>query len=261
MSELVLINVADAVATLTLNRPERLNAWTREMARDYFALLRECGDDPSVRAIVVTGAGRGFCAGADASLLEDVVAGGAPLSSDKTPQWLATLIPKPVIAAVNGPCAGMGLIQALFCDIRFASELAKFASSFVRRGLIAEHGTSWTLPRAVGTHHAMDILLSGRAFLADEAVRMGLVNRVYPADELLDSTRAYARDLARYSSPAAMAVIKDQVWNDPQLDLPSAVRRSDELLQECLQWPDFGEGVASFAEKRQPAFPPWPRSS
>ena len=252
----VLMEVHDHVCTLTLNRPERLNAWTRELEREYFDLLIECGKDPDVRAIIVTGAGRGFCAGADSSLLTEIVDGAAPFSSAETPQWLATQIPKPVIAAVNGACAGMGLIQMLYCDIRFAAAGAKFSSSFARRGLIAEHGISWTLPRAASLPHAMDILLSGRVFLAEEALSMGLLNRVCTAEELLPAAQEYASELARFSSPSAMAVIKQQVWNDSVLSLPAAATRSDELLEACAQQPDFREGVNSFLEGRVPEFPP-----
>ncbi|MGH7899004.1 MAG: enoyl-CoA hydratase-related protein, partial [Candidatus Binatia bacterium] len=153
--DVVLRDLQDGVATLTLNRPERLNAWTPEMEIRYFGLLDEAAADPDVRVIVVTGAGRGFCPGFDMDALRDIGEGGEPRSSGK-PQTHPLTIPKPILAAINGACAGLGLVQALMCDLRFAAAGAKFTTSFVRRGLIAEHGSSWMLPRLVGHARALD---------------------------------------------------------------------------------------------------------
>ena len=176
MSDVVLIEVSEGVAQLTLNRPDRLNAWTAEMGRAYFDLLDECAAREDVRVIVVTGAGRGFCAGADMKDLESIGSGdldGARADLDERPQTYALTIPKPVIAAINGPCAGLGLVHALMCDLRFAAQGAKLTTAFARRGLVAEHGISWVLPRLVGPARALDLLLSGRIVLAEEAARAG----------------------------------------------------------------------------------------
>ena len=195
MSEVVQMQVEDGVALLTLNRPERLNAWTTEMEHVYFALLEQCGADEQVRAIVVTGTGRGFCAGADMQQLQELGDGTLIESAEtveRRPQSLPLSIPKPIIAAINGACAGIGLVQALMCDLRFAAEGAKLTTAFARRGLIAEHGISWILPRLVGPARALDLLLSGRVVFAEEAQALGLVNRVYAPDRLLDAALEYA---------------------------------------------------------------------
>src|SRR2546423_11283436 len=208
--DVILMEVEDRVAILTLTRPDRLNAWTREMEARYFELLGQCASDPEVRAIVVTGAGRGFCAGADMGSLQDIgEAGGVGDARDQLrPQNVAQLVPKPVIAAINGACAGIGFVHALYCDIRFAASDAKFTTAFARRGLVAEHGISWTLPRLVGHAKALDLLMSGRVFLGDEAAQLGVVNAAFAGGALLDRTLAYARDLAANCSPAAMAAMK-----------------------------------------------------
>jgi enoyl-CoA hydratase/carnithine racemase len=206
----VLYETRGTVALLTLNRPDRLNAWNGELEQCYFDLLDQCGSDPAIRAVVVTGAGRGFCAGADMDVLQGI--GGESASGmtrgARRQQWYTTTIPKPVIAAINGACAGIGLCQALMCDVRFAAAGAKFTTAFARRGLVAEHGISWILPRLVGPAKALDLLMSGRVFLAEEAERAGLVNEVVPGDQLLDHTLAYAHELVTFSSPASMAVMK-----------------------------------------------------
>jgi enoyl-CoA hydratase/carnithine racemase len=262
MSAVVEQTVNDGVALLTLNRPERLNAWTGEMENLYFDLLEACGDDPDVRAIVVTGAGRGFCAGADMDDLQSLggaegngAAAAAHEARVRRPQSLPLSIPKPVIAAINGPCAGIGLVQALMCDLRFAASGAKFTTAFARRGLVAEHGISWMLPRLVGPARAMDLLLSARVVLAEEACELGVVNRVLPPDELLEGTLAYARDLARNCSPASMAAMKRQVYGDLERGLIDSTADADVLMVGSFQKPDFREGVASFLERREPQFP------
>jgi enoyl-CoA hydratase/carnithine racemase len=252
----VLYAVQEGVATVTLNRPDRLNAWTDEMGALYFDALDRAAGDPEVRAIVVTGAGRGFCAGADMAMLQEIGGGSAIVGSEARRYPSQTLrVPKPVVAAINGPCAGIGLVVALMCDVRYAAEGAKFTSAFVRRGLIAEYGSSWLLPRLVGPARALDVLLSGRVFLADEAERMGLVNRVCPADSLVAEAHAYAADLAQNCSPASMAVIKRQVYEHLDADFPKALEESLRLMEESLRTDDFREGVNSFVEQRPPRFP------
>ncbi|HEX3910966.1 MAG TPA: enoyl-CoA hydratase [Solirubrobacteraceae bacterium] len=262
MAELVLKEVHDdGVAVLTLNRPERLNAWTAELEQVYFTQLRECAASADVRAIVVTGAGRGFCAGADMSSLQaigDVAQGegdgAARADFEHTPQTFTLSVPKPVIAAINGPCAGIGLVQALMCDVRFVAENAKLTTAFARRGLVAEHGISWILPRLVGPARALDLLLSGRVVLGREAVELGLCNRAAPPETVLEEALAYARELATQCSPASMATMKRQVYAALQQSLSVAEAEADELMLASFSQPDFTEGVSSFMERREPRF-------
>jgi enoyl-CoA hydratase/carnithine racemase len=255
MSEVVQKSVQDGVALLTLNRPDRLNAWTAEMEDAYFGLLEECASSAEVRVIVVTGAGRGFCAGADMQALQAIGNGAATTAAhERRAQSFPLTIPKPIIAAVNGACAGIGLVQALMCDIRFAAAGAKLTTAFARRGLIAEHGISWLLPRLVGQAHALDLLLSSRVLLAEEAQELGLVNRTLAPERLLDATLDYARELVINCSPASMATIKRQVYSDMERDLATTIAEADRLMHESFTAPDFAEGVTSFVERRDPRF-------
>jgi len=251
--QVVLYRVDEGVAVVTLNRPDRLNAWTPEMENAYFDALDAAAADESVRVIVITGAGRGFCAGADMDALRGLGKGSAWSGSGRLTTH-ALSIPKPIIAAVNGACAGLGFVHALMCDLRFAAAGAKFTTAFVRRGLIAEHGSSWILPRLIGHARALDLLLSGRVFLADEALALGIVNRVAPAESLVAETLAYARDLATNCSPAAMATIKSQVYRHWDADLAPSLAESNALMAKSLREPDFREGVSSFVERRVPRF-------
>jgi enoyl-CoA hydratase/carnithine racemase len=257
VSEVVLKAVQDGVATITLNRPERLNAWTQELERAYFDALAECGASEEVRVIVVTGAGRGFCAGADMNELQSLGEDGvdaAQVERERTAQTYPLTVPKPIIAAINGPCAGIGLVQALMCDIRFVAEDAKITTAFARRGLVAEHGISWILPRLVGPARALDLLLSGRVVLGQEAAAMGLANRATPKETVLEETLAYAHELATQCSPASMATIKRQVYAALEQALPVALAEADELMLRSFSGADFVEGVASFVERRAPRF-------
>ena len=260
MSEVVQRRLEDGVALLTLNRPDRLNAWTQEMERTYFELLEECSRDEAVRVIVVTGAGRGFCAGADMQQLQALGEGDIDVAeqdaSPRRPQTFPLSIPKPIVAAINGPCAGIGLVQALMCDIRFAAEGAKLTTAFARRGLIAEHGISWILPRLIGPSAALDLLLSGRVLLAEEAQRIGIVNYVTAKESVLEETMRYADELASMCSPASMASMKRQVWADLERSLPDALENANELMLASFGAPDFVEGVSSFLERRDPRFAP-----
>jgi enoyl-CoA hydratase/carnithine racemase len=172
------------------------------------------------------------------------------------PQTFPLGIPKPIIAAINGACAGIGLSLALMCDIRFAAAGVKLTTSFARRGLVAEHGTSWLLPRLVGTARALDLLLSARVVLAEEACELGLVNFVVPREQVLPAALDYARDLARNVSPTSMSVIKRQVLRHVDLPLDDALAESNALMAESLRRPDVAEGVASFVERRPPRFEP-----
>ena len=261
--------VRDRVATVTLHRPDRLNAWTGRMHAEYRALLDRAGSDPAVRVIVVTGSGRGFCAGADARALEGHVERGsydAGLGDDVAmpgygvrPEFDADFayqfgIPKPIIAAVNGPAAGVGLVLACYCDLRFAARGAKLTTSHGRLGLPAEYGLSWLLPRLIGVTRAADLLLSSRVVLAEEAEQLGLVNRALPPDELLPHTYAYAGQLATEVAPSSLAVTKLQLYRDLHGDVATSVNDAASRMGEMMRGADFAEGVAALSEKRPPAF-------
>ncbi|MFD3430760.1 enoyl-CoA hydratase-related protein [Nocardia fluminea] len=245
------------VLILTLNRPHRLNAWNDDMDQRYFELLDMAEADPDVRAIVVTGAGRGFCAGADmedlreASDTEDLQA-----PERARPRSFPLTISKPLIAAINGAAAGLGLVEALYCDFRFTTPEAKFTTAFVRRGLIAEYGIAWLLPRLVGVSNALDLLLSGRVITGEQAGRLGLVDRVVGADDLLAAAVEYASELATYSSPNSMGVIKKQIYRSMEIDFDTAAREADQLMLESFRHSDACEGVRSYLEKRLPEFEP-----
>lgn len=252
------------VALITLNRPDRMNGWGGGLATAFYERLDDAEADPEVRAIVVTGSGRAFCAGADMGDLTTISAATVDAAADtdvgklvgaRHPHFLMGMR-KPVIAAINGACAGMGLTLALTCDVRFAAEGAKFTTSFARRGLIAEYGISWILPRIVGTGVAMDLLLSGRVFFADEAARLGVVNDVVAPQELLPRTIGYAEDIAANCAPSSLAVIKQQVYADSMRDVFDASDHAEKLMHESMTRPDFLEGITSFFEKRAPNFPP-----
>lgn len=253
--DLVLAERRGSVMVLTLNRPDRLNAWNNDLEDRYFALLDEAEDDPLVRAIVVTGAGRGFCAGADMGNLQKIDK-AAERSVRPRPRTYPRTIGKPLIAAINGAAAGLGLVEALLCDIRFCQPGAKLTTSFARRGLIAEYGLAWILPRVVGPGRALDLLMSGRVVLGEEALEMGLVDFVVPADELLDAAVAYAADLAANCSPWSMATMKRQVLEALETDFDTAEAAADALMLGSFDRPDVKEGVASYVEKRPPSFAP-----
>ncbi|MFC6086598.1 enoyl-CoA hydratase-related protein [Sphaerisporangium aureirubrum] len=256
MSELVLSSLDEGVLTLTFNRPDRMNAWIEPMGRRYFDLLDEADRDPAVRVIVVTGAGRAFCAGADFQTLDAIQDGSYDEEPDKRPATHATTVRKPVIAAVNGACAGLGMVHALVCDLVFTAEEAKWTTAFARRGLIAEYGLAWLMPKLIGQAKAMDLLLSARTFPGAEAAALGLAVRALPAADLLRETLAYARELAVHSSPTSMSIIKRQVWGDWQKTLDVSATEAAHLMRDSFARPDFAEGVASFVERRPPAFRP-----
>lgn len=256
--EVVLNRVEDGVSLITFNRPDWLNAWSPAMSERYFDLLDAAADDPAVRAVVVTGAGRGFCAGMDMKVLQNVTT-TAPRSDPAARKALYTRhIPKPVIAAINGAAVGVGLVLACAADVRFAVPEAKLATMFTRRGLPAEDGLSWLLPRLIGVPRAMDLLLSGRIFRGEEAYALGLVQRLLPREALVEQALAYAADLAANCSPAAMATVKRQVYADLDRDVEEALRSARDLRDAAVAGPDFAEGVASFLDKRPPSFAPLP---
>ncbi len=255
MSDLVLSERRGAVLILTFNRPDRLNAWNNDLEDEYFALLDQAEDDPEVRAIVITGAGRGFCAGADMQNLQRIEK-AAGRSVRPRPRSFPRDVGKPLIAAINGAAAGLGLIEALFADVRFCSAEAKLTTSFARRGLIAEYGLAWILPRVVGPSRAMDLLLSGRVLKGEEAERIGLVDFVTPAGETLDAAVAYATELAETCSPWSMATMKQQLLDALESDFSAAIADADAKMLESFDRADVREGVASYVEKRKPAFAP-----
>jgi enoyl-CoA hydratase/carnithine racemase len=263
----VLYEVSQRIATITLNRPDRLNAYTAAMGQALREAMRRAADDAEVRVIVLTGAGRGFCAGADMDGLGEIGASGGTAHSDisepfdassspdyQQPHSYFPAVPKPIIAAINGACAGLGLVYALYCDQRFAADGAKFTTAFARRGLIAEHGISWTLQRLAGLPAALDLLLSARKFDAGEALRLGVVDRVLPTDELMAAVRAYALDVADNVSPRSMAVIKRQLWAVGAQPLGEAIAIGNREMKASFATEDFKEGVAHFVEKRAPRF-------
>ncbi len=273
----LIYEVQDRVAVLTLNRPEKLNAWTGAMEKSLKRAIASAVDDDEVRAIVVTGAGRGFCAGADMGILQGIKADQpqerefAKAAREESFNFAGGLGPevgvhyggrfgylmqvkKPVIAAINGPAAGLGLVFALYADMRFAGSDAKFTTAFASRGLIAEHGISWLLPRLVGPAHALDLLLSARKVTAAEAERIGLVNKVFEQANFMGSVMDYARMLAETVSPRSMAVMKAQVWKALFQDFNEALAVGDSEMQKSFATEDFREGVAHFVEKRAAKF-------
>lgn len=264
-SEAVLYEVRDSgVAVLTFNRPERMNAWGGALASGFYAHIEAAEADPDVRVIVITGSGRAFCAGADMGGLSTISAvtvdsasqtDVSALVAGKHPYFL-TQLTKPVIAAINGSIAGMGLSQALMADVRFAAAGAKFTTSFARRGLIAEYGISWILPRLVGWGAATDLLLSGRTFFAEEAAQLGLVKEVVPQEELMARTFAYADEMAANCAPSSLAVMKRQLYADAGLEMVETSNKAEKLMHDSMQRPDFIEGITAFFEKRPPNFPP-----
>jgi enoyl-CoA hydratase/carnithine racemase len=256
----ILQEVRDGVGVLTLNRPHKLNAWTPAMGRRYFEALDAMALDPQVRAILIAGAGRAFCAGADMSGLGNI-AEGADAQADRTsrPYWLPISIGKPIVAAVQGPCIGFGFHLALCADVRFVAQDAKLATAYARRGLVGELGITWLLPRLIGHSAALDLLLSGRNVDAQEAHALGLANRVVPTEDLFQQAFGYCATLAATCSPASMRAIKRQVYLDLTRKLEEAYADSEALLAEILAGGvDFAEALAAFKEKRPPRFAPLP---
>jgi enoyl-CoA hydratase/carnithine racemase len=270
MYEQILYEVDDPVATITLNRPEALNAWTTLMGAEVRHAVALAEKDSSVVGIVITGAGRGFCAGADLNMLAGISEGEAgdaiPSVLDADPgeaSWGDDLrgeytylmsVPKPIIAAINGPVAGMGVPIALSCDLRFMGEEAVLTTSFSQRGLIGEWGIAWLLPRLIGSAAALDLMFSARKVKGPEAMQLGLVNRVLPADEVAKAAQDYIRELAATASPTSMAIMKRQVYQQLHAGLGPAEKEAQKLMVESFGRPDFKEGVQSYLQRRPPNF-------
>jgi enoyl-CoA hydratase/carnithine racemase len=257
----------DRIATITLHRPERMNAWTGRMHTEYRHCVDRAEHDDDVRAIVVTGAGRGFCVGGDAAALQGHVEKGG--YDPGTPAALAEPgygtaaefdasfayhfgLSKPVVAAINGPAAGVGLALACFCDLRFAASGIKMTTAHGKLNLPAEYGLSWLLPRMIGLTRANELLLTSRPFVAEEALSLGLLNAVYPAQELLSATYAFVRNMIATVSPNSLRQTRWQVYRDLHRDVGSAVRDSERLISSMTRERDYAEGVQAFLEKRAP---------
>jgi enoyl-CoA hydratase/carnithine racemase len=232
------------------------------MEREVRSAMLEADKTDSVRAVVLTGEGRGFCAGADMSLLQDVAEQGSAgriahthTSGDFAQKYsYFPALSKPVIAAINGPVVGLGLVLTLYCDLRLASDSAKFSTAFARRGLIAEYGIAWMLPRIAGLPNAIDLLFSARTIDAAEALRIGLVNQVFPQETFAARVRAYVSELVSLSSPRSLGVMKRQIYAGLSQTLADASQLAERELLKSLDCEDFKEGVAHFREKRVPRF-------
>ncbi len=243
------------VATVTLNRPDKLNAWSRPMGERFEAKLKEAVADSAVRVIVVTGAGRAFCAGGDMAVLQAMSAAGTPGSLVGPARRFLYLaeIEKPLIAAINGPAIGIGFVLPLWFDLRYAADGARLSTGFARRGYIAEHGAAWLLPRLVGPMNAADLVLSGRTVDAAEAHGMGLVRRL-PAEGFLPAVQAIAREMTAATSPRSVSAMKRQLRLSASQTLVEAVDLADGEGAEAQGREDFREGIAHFLEKRPPRF-------
>jgi enoyl-CoA hydratase/carnithine racemase len=261
----VVVDVKDSVAIVRLNRPERLNAFTFKMIAEIRAAVERAAADENVVGIVITGSGRAFSAGLDAVDLARSTSGAAQSDvedstlPDELPALFSYLlrISKPIIGAINGVAAGGGFVLAMMCDLRFVAESASFTTVFSKRGLIAEHGTSYLLPRLVGAGRALDLLWSSRRFDAAEAYRIGFADRLVAGDRVVEEACAYIRDLAANVSPRSLAVIKAEVYGHLSLGMEAAIRHADKVMNDSLTHPDATEGVESFVERRPPRFQRW----
>lgn len=267
----IVYDLSDGVATITLNRPEKLNALTPDMLTDFFAAVARAGADPAAKVILVTGAGRSFCAGLDLGIIGSGAGGRVDTHPGIVPQWGDDIGPalapyynggwpalitcrKPTIAAVNGPAFGWGFILSLHCDIRFAGASALFNATFARIGVPGEKGSAWLLTRLIGQARAMDLLYTARRFDGMEAKALGLVNYTLPDDELLPDALAYARQIAAYSAPRSLAAMKAQVWTALDEDYSTAFAAADREQDEATRTEDFREAFSSYREKRTPVF-------
>jgi enoyl-CoA hydratase/carnithine racemase len=265
VNEPVDVTVDGAIAVITLNRPEKLNAFTPDMQRLLVEAFDQTDADDRVRAVIVTGAGRGFCAGADLSAglaapnladAEQDLVGGLPRDGGGVVALRIAASLKPVIAAVNGAAVGVGVTMTLPMDVRIASQSAKFGLVFARRGIVPEAASSWFLPRVVGISQAMEWALTGRVFGAQEALAGGLVSRVVPDDELLPAARAIAEEIAANTSAVSVAATRRMLWSMLGQSSPwTAHYVETHVIREMKDGGDPAEGGASFIEKRPPEFP------
>ncbi len=249
--ETVLYSVADGVAVITLNRPEAMNAWTPQLSDELMLACGAADADDSVRAVVITGAGRAFCAGADLSGGESGFVGGGP-TANKGPRLWPHQVRKPVIAAINGHAVGVGITYPMLCDIRIVSETAKIQYAMVRRGVIPELGSHVLLPRVIGFAKAAELMLTGRQFLGVEAAELGLATRAVPADRVVDEAMSIARDIATNVAPVSAALAKKLMWQGLNSSVDEMLALESSLLPGLSKMPDAGEGVRAFFEKRDP---------
>lgn len=257
----IYLDIDDPIATITLNRPQVLNAWTPVMGEELRDAVARAEQDRRVVALVLTGAGRGFCAGADLSAFTDLIGdqshdGSAGLDAKDLLGSYSYLreTSKPVIAAVNGAAAGVGFVLALSCDLRMVNHDAVLTTSFAQRGLVAEYGASWLLNRLVGPERALDLLMTGRKFSGVEAARLGLAHHCVEGGAVLAAAQDYVRDLARSSSPASLAAMKRQVYADLELPFMAAELDSVNRMLANLNSADIAEGVQAFVQRRTPQF-------
>ncbi len=264
------LELDDGIATIWLDRPHRMNAWTGRLHTEYRYLLAEADADPAVRAIVVTGRGRGFCVGGDSQALEghsergsydagtgpELAEPGYGVSGDFDAAFAYHFgLSKPIVAAINGPAAGVGLALACFADLRFAVPGVKFTTAHGKLNLPAEYGLSWMLPRIMGLGRANDLLLTSRVFLSDEALTLGFVNALFEPEDLLPETYGYVRRMLDTVSPNSLRQTRWQIYRDLHRDVASSVRESEALLDSMMGEADYREGVRAFVEKRPPDWP------
>jgi enoyl-CoA hydratase/carnithine racemase len=247
----VLYDVNDGVAIITLNRPEAMNAWTPQLSDELSLAMGQADEDDSVRAVVVTGAGRAFCAGADLSGGESGFLGGRP-GDDNRPRLLPHHVRKPVIAAINGHAVGVGITYPMLCDIRIASETAKIQFAMVRRGILPELGSHALLPRVIGFSRASELLLTGRMILGAEAAALGVVSQSLPAEAVLPAALDMARDIAVNVAPVSAAVAKRLMWEGVNMSIDAMIAAEGRLIPRMAAMSDSTEGVKAFFEKRAP---------
>ena len=261
--ETIRLASANSVATITLDRPDRLNAFTERMLDELVDAFDRTDDDDDVRAVVVTGSGRAFCAGADLEGGGDIFArAGEPFSMERHPDGGGVLTrrifdsAKPVIAAINGPAVGIGITMTLAMDVRMAADTARFGFVFLKRGLVPEAASTFFLPRLVGISRAAEWVYTGRIFGAEEALSGGLIRSVHPGGDLLDAVRALAAEMADGTSPVATAIARRMLWQMLAHGDPARAHEADsEALHFLGPSAEVREGVASFLEKRPAAFP------
>jgi enoyl-CoA hydratase/carnithine racemase len=264
----IIFEKSERIATVTMNRPERMNAWTPQMGGEIKAAMVDADRDDNVRVIIVTGAGKAYCAGADMANLGEIARGNATVGGgilnddwlrDQRPDfrgqfsWVLALR-KPVIAAINGACVGLGFTTSLYCDIRIASDRARMGLIFPRRGLAIEHGSSWMLPRIVGLSRTIELAVTGRLVDAQEALRIGLVTQVVTHEQLMPTVRTLAGEIAVNCAPLGVAEARRLVYRHLFTDLATAIRENDEAADRLTRSEDFKEGIKAFVEKRAPRF-------
>ena len=249
MDDVVLYEVSDGIAKITLNRPDQMNAWTGELSDELQARLGEADRDDEVVVVVITGAGKAFCAGAD---LGDGESGFLPVSADDDgrPRLWPYQVRKPIIAAVNGHAVGVGITFSMLCDVRLVAEDAKIQYAMVRRGVVPELASHVILPRVIGFSKAAELMLTGRMLSGAEAAELGLASRAVPADQVLIEAMSLAADMVRNASPVALAVSKQLLWQGVTAGVDEMLSREGRVIGSIARMPDAVEGVTAFFERR-----------